>query len=582
MFRRAVIVLACLSLAPIAFAQEGEREQTRQKIAELERQLADLPPGKFDYGLQNELRHLYGGVDQRKSMAHVEIILKHQPLDGYMKQVLGGNDADKSKSVSAMTSVATRYPDLPNLAAACWVWAGDIEPDRARARANFEKALGVKGIDRRFREMIEDRMLLEGSDRKPWPAKFSAPRGMERSPGPWRDPDDPTVWPNTTSRANSDAWLVENQEKIKLMRPRLLLINFSNEHSREHLANLTNQLIRALAESSRYHGNRDRRAPVFLEYQVFKFVDLRDGDRDVGDSRTIPIKDPMAQSGFNMKYRQYFSPEFAAYYGIRDPRNARRFLRLDELLDGGYVHEVWFFTSGNEKVGPHVGAFEVVEEKPRYDNEFRKVARAWVQAGNGGDDEQPWVGRSLRIGAVNASRGPGCFMESLAHGIEGTSNCGAIPYFTKYFKEYADFNLKERYNLPFDNLYAVSGGGQPIRYPNQKTMVVTHDGKDHRVENYIPNGGSAHFPPNARGHYDLENASPVLTTIEDWRIGSGPGGKDLAKPFTNQTFRRYQDIAPDCMGQWLVYWRQNMPGRGNRQKDDDGKPMKNWWPFLFY
>jgi hypothetical protein len=173
-------------------------------------------------------------------------------------------------------------------------------------------------------------------------------------------------------------------------------------------------------------------------------------------------------------------------------------------------------------------------------------------------------------------------MESLAHGIEGTSNCGVIPYFTKYFKEYADFNLKERYNLSFDNLYAVSGGGQPIRYPNQKTMVVTHDGKDHRVENYIPNGGSAHFPPNARGHYDLENASPVLSTIEDWRIGSGPGGKDLAKPFTNQAFRRYQDVAPDCMGQWLVYWRQNMPGRGNKQKDDEGKPMKNWWPFLFY
>jgi hypothetical protein len=37
-----------------------------------------------------------------------------------------------------------------------------------------------------------------------------------------------------------------------------------------------------------------------------------------------------------------------------------------------------------------------------------------------------------------------------------------------------------------------------------------------------------------------------------------------------------------CMGAWLVYWRQNMPGYDNKQKDDDGKAMKNWWPFLFY
>ena len=582
MIHRVVVALGCFVIAGFAYAQDPESETVRQKIAELERKLAEVAPGKFDYGLHNELRHFYGGIDQKKAMGHVEAILKHQRLDDYMKQVLGGNDADKPKALSALTGVATRYPELPNLAAACWIWAGELETDRTKARGDFEKALGVKGIDRRFREIIEDRLLLGPSNRNPWPAKIVAPKGMERSPGPWRDPDDKTVWPNTTSRANSDSWLVENHDAIKLMRPRLLLINFSNEHGREHLSRLTNQLIRAIAESSRYHGYRDRRAPAFLNYQVFKFVDLRDRDREVGDCRKIPIKDPAAREGYNMKYRQFFTPEFAAYYGVADPRNAKRFLRLDELLDGGYVHEVWFFTSGNEQAGPHVGAFEVVEEKPRYDAEFRKAGREWVQAGNGGDDEQPWVGRSVRIGAVNASRGAGCFMESLGHGMEGTSTSGAIPYFTKYFQDYADFKLKERYKLPFDSLYGVSGGGQPIAYPDQKTMVVTHDGKDYRIENYIPNGGSVHFPPNARGHYDLDNETPVLSTIEDWRIGSGPGGKDLARPFTNRAFRGFQDIAPDCMGQWLVYWRQNMPGLGNKQKDDDGKRMKNWWPFLFY
>ena len=75
---------------------------------------------------------------------------------------------------------------------------------------------------------------------------------------------------------------------------------------------------------------------------------------------------------------------------------------------------------------------------------------------------------------------------------------------------------------------------------------------------------------------------PVLSTIEDWRIGSGPGGKDLARPWTNKVIRAYRDRAPDCMGPWLVYWRQNFPGLNNRSLDDAKRPMKNWWPFLFY
>ena len=45
---------------------------------------------------------------------------------------------------------------------------------------------------------------------------------------------------------------------------------------------------------------------------------------------------------------------------------------------------------------------------------------------------------------------------------------------------------------------------------------------------------------------------------------------------------RFKDLGADCMGRWVIYWRQNMPGVGNHAKDDEGRPMKNWWPFLFY
>ena len=80
----------------------------------------------------------------------------------------------------------------------------------------------------------------------------------------------------------------------------------------------------------------------------------------------------------------------------------------------------------------------------------------------------------------------------------------------------------------------------------------------------------------------LDSSQPVLSTIEDWRIGSGQGGRDRARPFFSAVLLRNRDLAPDCMGAWLVYWRQNMPGLNNRQRDDQGHAMKNWWPFLFY
>lgn len=417
---------------------------------------------------------------------------------------------------------------------------------------------------------------------RPWPENITPHDGNFNAPGPWRDPERSTVWPNRLSRSNGDAWIVKNHDRIEKMNPRVLVLNFSNEHTRAHLDAQVRQFMAAIAESSRFHGYAEPKAPVFLQYELFKFVDLRDTDRNQYDSRKIPVHDKNRKTGINFNYGSLFSEALAREYGVRDPRDAKRFLRLDELVDAGFVHEVWFFMSGREEPGRNVASLEVVEEKPVYDDAFNRVANRWVQAGNGGDDQQPWTGRSLRINSLNASRGVGCGMENLGHGLEGLANSGAIPYFTRYFKEYAGFDLKQKYNLPFESFYGVDYGKKMMGYPGQKTLVVTHRGKTHRVENYIATGGNVHFPPNGRSHYDLNNSQPVLSTIENWRSGGGPDGKDLAKPFTNQAFEKYRDLAPDCMGAWLVYWRQNMPGLGNGQKDDNSRPMKNWWPFLFY
>ncbi len=393
-----------------------------------------------------------------------------------------------------------------------------------------------------------------------------------------RDPADTTVWPNRRSKANSDEWLVRNHDRLRVMRPRILMINFSNEVAGGKPMQLATDLIAALRESSRYHGYADPKAPPFLQYTIWRYVDLRDAGASRGNCSRAPIKPNVKAPEINCDYGGFFSESFAAAIGVRDPKNKRRFLRLDELVDQGYVHEVWFTAapSGDFR------CLECVEMKPVYDEHFRRLPGRYVQAGNGGDDEQKWTGRSLRINGLNHDRGIGCGMENLGHSMEGMAHSKAIPYFTKYFYEFAGFDLDKRYGLPMDSFYPLWGEGKGISYPDPTTAVATDGQKTWRIGNYVAAGGNVHFPPNGRSHYDQANSAPVMSTIEDWRIGSGPGGTDIAKPWDNSVLRQYEKVAPDCMGKWLVYWRQNMPGYRNRSRDDEGKPMKNWFVFLFF
>jgi hypothetical protein len=252
------------------------------------------------------------------------------------------------------------------------------------------------------------------------------------------------------------------------MRPRLLLLNFSQEASREKIEQLTRDLLAAVKESSRYHGYRDSNAPPFLDYQLFKFIDLRDPAKTKGNSSKVPVK-PGVTNGINLDYNAFFTEKFAPHYAVPDPKNTNSFLRLDELVDLGYVHELWLFAEATDDVR----ALECVEEKPQYDDNFARHPTKWVQAGNGGDPDQKWTGRSLRLGFINASRGIGCFMESLSHSIEGTANSRAIPYFTKYFHEFAGHDLKVRYNFPHESFYPLWGEGNEISYPNPTTAIAT-------------------------------------------------------------------------------------------------------------
>lgn len=390
-----------------------------------------------------------------------------------------------------------------------------------------------------------------------------------------------TVWPNAVSGANGDPWLGEHHDRLRQMRPRLLVLNFDNHTPRARLDALLAQIIAGVREGSRWHGYHDEAAPAFLDYRVWRLVDFRETNapKDRLNAVSFPLKRGVTND-FNVEHNAFFGEAIARAIGEPAPDAPGRFLRLEELVDLGLVHELWVITNGDDRA---IKAFECVELKPRYDEQFRRVGDGFVQAGNGGDPEQRWTGRSLRLGFINSTRGPGCFLESLSHSFEEMAKCGAIPWLKREFEAFAGFDLKARWDVPFNSFYSLRYGERLIEYPRPDLAVMRPwKGDPLIVSNYFVAGGNAHWPPNARQHYDLDNTNAVLSSIEGWREGGGTDGADVVKPWTNDAFARYRASAGDCMGPWLVYWRQNFPGLDNRARDGAGRPMKNWWPFLFY
>ena len=358
------------------------------------------------------------------------------------------------------------------------------------------------------------------------------------------------VWPNAESAVNSDPWLVAHHDRIRLMQPRVLVVNFVHGLGEAAARAIVGRLSAALRESSRWQGFRDPGAPAFLDYRVAGIVDLTEprGRVDRNSARF-----PRTADGVGFDY--------AALHGLR----LHDGLTLDGLTERGLVNEVWLLADHTE----HSAPWETVEVKRAYDADSQPLGFE-RQAGNSGPHDAPWLGRSLRILFVNFARGVGCAMESLGHSLERMLTQGALPAFERHFREFAMLDLDRRFGLPFESLYLCD---HPVEYPTPSTLRL----RGHTVRDYVVTGGNVHFAPNGRDDYDLDNPAPVLSTIETWRQ---PG--QIARPWTPAALERYRELAPDCMGRWVVYWRQNMPGLGNTALDDDGRPMRNWWPLLFY
>ncbi len=391
------------------------------------------------------------------------------------------------------------------------------------------------------------------------------------------------TWPNADSWANSDPWIVEHHQQITQMRPRVLAINYVNARSMEQMDAQLTEMREILAESSRWHGHSDPDAPPFLDYDLAYQVDLRDAQAPPGwpynNSTAYPREEPQ-QGSWGFDYERLFDADYADLLGIEDPTQPGDNLRLCDAIELGLVHEVWIY--GDADV-PDVSAAEMLELKPHYDEDGNRLPGAMNRcAGNGCFDDEDVIpcGRSVRVAWFNNTRGPGCFLESVSHAFEGMGRKGGqvLPYLSRYFPELAGMQLDDEHGLPFENWYACPYGEDCLSYPEPDTVsYAVSETQTGTLRGYDPVCGNVHWAPNARRHYDLSGTDAVRSSCVHWRDGSGQ-----TEIYDGSQHAPLTGYAPDCMGPFLVWWRQNLPGRDNTALDDDGAAMLNFWPFLFY
>ena len=429
--------------------------------------------------------------------------------------------------------------------------------------------------------------------------------------------DSASVWPNQFSKASSDAWLVAHHDEIQTVKPNVLVLDFVNVSTPAADTARVNQIFAAHAEASRMQGFKNPAQPSQLQYQLAKFVDLRDGVNGrpaapagfaYQNSTLYPASASARSTSAGVDYSMFFGQAFANLYGYADPAQPGRFLTLCELVERGLVHELWVVASGDV---PDAGMYEVLESKQRYLPSGEKIAGSFERcAGNGCfDTTVPVCSRSVRIGMVNYNRGPGCFMESLGHGMESALSGSRAPFtyhdsiyapIENWFVPFASFNLDTKYGLPYRNLYevicpdVVGVGSFCFSYPTTTSLTISYPGTSITQNPWDAVCGSVHFSPNALGQYDICGDGPrigpcdpasstsVSTSCMGYGRHGGPGGADQQQVVSGMNWTQYDSLASDCDGAFLVWWEQNMPMFGSGQTFADGTRMKSVWPYLYY
>jgi hypothetical protein len=253
-------------------------------------------------------------------------------------------------------------------------------------------------------------------------------------------------------------------------------------------------------------------------------------------------------------------------------------LPLCELFESGRINELWIAAGAGER-----NIYENQSRLQKYDSALNPLVGQFNTCTNGcyvDPLKRVNCKVSVRMQEINKWRGPGCGTHAAGHMIENLRY--SIPYlsrtnrFLNFELNGLPLNSRSQYDCPYDS-------SSCFAFPRPDTITQGIDGGVPPFSLAWGSGcGNVHFPANATFQYDYGNATPALSSCDDYGQGHGPGGADRTAPYTAALVQALDRQFGDCGGGWVTYWGQSFPGPGNSARDSDGRPMKNWWPFLFY
>jgi hypothetical protein len=131
-----------------------EQGEALKSIQRLEIQLRQQH-GEFSWALHNELRHLYGTIDEAKSLEHANAILARSVMDTYILHTLSDwydepsyQPCNPKLAIASLLRRVEEYPNLKYIRIACLIKAADIcasNRQLAIARQLYQRALNGSG-----------------------------------------------------------------------------------------------------------------------------------------------------------------------------------------------------------------------------------------------------------------------------------------------------------------------------------------------------------------------------------------------------------------------------------------------------
>jgi hypothetical protein len=389
----------------------------------------------------------------------------------------------------------------------------------------------------------------------------------------------PTPWPTDGHSANSDPWMVTHHQVITQMRPKVLVLNFENGASTSDAMATAHLQAAAIAEGSRPHGYDDGSATPFLQPQIVAVVDLTDHPPPASWPNPSSTQLPTTTMG-EFDPTALFTARFSDAYGFPDPASPARSLSLCEMFEDGVVNEVWI---EDGEAGVRRAPLNV-ERKQVYDDAGRPIAGTFRPDVGGGGSLDVACGVTVRMAHLDRARGPGCDLQVRGWGIEGMWEALPAPDAADA-RAFLNGDFNSRFGVQFHSFAEIcdQAGDPCVGYPDAMTAAGSYpDGSPWRISPFTQGCGTSRFPPNARARGDFTNAAAVDSRCEGFGLAGGPGGADSYAPYSSATVAGQDAAFPDCGGGWQIYWRQSMPGPNTHAHGANGRPLKNWWPFLYY